>query len=73
MISTPIGNPATARSLLFDESDNGEPHDAGEAIRGHEHARHKLDVVRRLGIVGRRPHRPGRRRHGRRPRRPRPW
>ncbi|MBD3927470.1 hypothetical protein IEZ26_22800 [Nocardioides cavernae] len=48
MTSTRIGNPTTARSLLFDERDNGEPRDAGEAIRGHDHARHRLEVVRRL-------------------------
>lgn len=40
---------ATARSLLFDEhGGDGEPHDTGEAIRGHHHARHKLGAVRRL-------------------------
>lgn len=47
MTSTPINGPITARSLLFDEG-SGWPHDTGEAIRGHDHARHKLGQVRRL-------------------------
>ncbi len=48
MTSPAIHRPATARSLLFDEYGGDEPHDTGEAIRGHDLARHKLGMVRRL-------------------------